>query len=146
MSKGNTFENDWLRLIFWGDPIANIADNATVSPLALLYASLHSADPGEAGNQATSEAAYAGYARVAVPRAPSGWTISGSIVHPAAAIIFPELASGSGNYPFFGIGTALSGAGKLLYYGPITNSAGGALAPSAGIAPYIGTDTVITED
>lgn len=36
MSKGNTFENDLLKLIFQGVAIANIADNAASSPLTNL--------------------------------------------------------------------------------------------------------------
>ncbi len=48
MSKGNTFENDLLKLIFNATAIANIADNAGSSPLTNLYVSLHTADPGEA--------------------------------------------------------------------------------------------------
>lgn len=65
MSKGNTFENDWLLLIFNATAIANIADNAASAPLTNLYVSLHTADPGEAGDQTTNEAAYTSYARVA---------------------------------------------------------------------------------
>ena len=70
MSKGNTFENDFLKLIFNGTAIANIADNAASDPLANLYVSLHSADVGEGGNQGTNEIAYGDYARVAVVRGP----------------------------------------------------------------------------
>ncbi|SMO95146.1 hypothetical protein SAMN06265173_12944 [Thalassovita litoralis] len=33
MSKGNTFENDLLKLIFNGDAIANLADNAGAAPV-----------------------------------------------------------------------------------------------------------------
>ena len=51
MSKGNTFENDWMKLIFNATAIANIADNAASSPLTNLYVSLHTADPGETGDQ-----------------------------------------------------------------------------------------------
>ena len=68
MSKGNTFENDILKLIFNATAIANIADNAASSPLTNLYASLHTADPGEAGDQTTNETSYTSYARVAVAR------------------------------------------------------------------------------
>ena len=73
MSKGDTFENDLLKLIFQAVAIANLADNAATGPLTNLYVSLHTADPGEAGNQSTSEATYTGYARVAVARTAGGW-------------------------------------------------------------------------
>lgn len=42
------------------------------------YVSLHTGDPGEAGDQTTNEATYAGYARVAVARDSGGWTVTGS--------------------------------------------------------------------
>lgn len=63
MSKGNTFENDLLQLIFNAVAIANLAQNG-VSPITNIEVSLHTADPGEAGDQTTSETAYTGYARI----------------------------------------------------------------------------------
>lgn len=47
MSKGNTFENDLLGLIFNGDAIANLADDAATSPLTDLYVALHTGDPAK---------------------------------------------------------------------------------------------------
>lgn len=95
MSKGNTFENDLLKLIFNATAIANIADNAATSPLTNLYVSLHTADPGEAGDQTTNEAAYTSYARVAVARTSGGWTITDNSVSPNSDITFPEATGGS---------------------------------------------------
>jgi hypothetical protein len=51
MSKSNAFETDLLGLIFNGTAITTIADNAASTPLTNLYLALHTADPGEAGNQ-----------------------------------------------------------------------------------------------
>jgi len=82
MSKGNTWENDLLKLIFNATAIANIAANAASSPLTNLYVSLHTADPGEAGDQTTSEATYTSYARVAVARTSGGFTVTGNSVSP----------------------------------------------------------------
>ena len=75
MSKGNTFENDLVALIFNATAIANIADNASSSPLTSLYLALHSLDPGEAGDQTTNEVAYTSYARVAVTRNRGGFSV-----------------------------------------------------------------------
>lgn len=47
--KGDTFENDVLKLIFNGTAIANLADNAASSPLTNLEVSLHTADPTDSG-------------------------------------------------------------------------------------------------
>ena len=54
MSKGNTFENELLLLIFNATAIADLAENDTSSPLTNLYVALHTADPGEAGAQNAS--------------------------------------------------------------------------------------------
>lgn len=142
MSKGNTFENDLLKLIFNAMAIANLADNAATSPLTNLYVSLHTSDPGEAGDQTTNEAAYTSYARVAVARTSGGWTISGNSVSPAAAITFPAATGGSETITHFGVGTDSSGAGKLLYSGTVSPN----IAVSSGVTPELGTGSAITED
>lgn len=142
MSKGNTFENDLLGLIFNADAIANLADNAGTSPLTNLYVALHTADPGEAGNQTTSEATYTSYARAAVARTSGGWTITANSVSPNANIDFPAATGGSETITHVSIGTDSTGTGKILYYGAITPN----IAVSTGVTPRIGTGTTITED
>lgn len=142
MSKGNTFENDLLKLIFNATAIANIADNAASSPLTNLYVSLHTADPGEAGDQTTSEIAYTSYARVAVARTSGGWTVTNNSVSPVADISFPAGTGGSGTATHFGVGTASSGAGKLLYKGAISPN----IVCGNGVTPKLTTATAITED
>ena len=143
MSKGDTFENDLLKLIFNATAIANIADNAASSPLTNLYVALHTADPGESGTQSTSEISYTGYARVAVARTSGGWTITSSSVSPAADITFGTMTAGTGGTATYAsIGVASSGATKILY--------SGALSPSQvvanGVAPIVKAGSTITED
>lgn len=142
MSKGNTFENDLLGLIFNGDAIANLADNAATSPLTNLYVSLHTSDPGEAGDQTTNECAYTSYARVAVARTSGGWTITDNSVSPAANIDFPTAIGGTETATHVAIGTASTGTGKILYSGAITPN----ISISTGVTPRIGTGSTITED
>lgn len=143
MSKADVFENDLLKLIFQATAIANLADNAATSPLTNLYVSLHTADPGESGNQSTSEATYTGYARVAVARTTGGWTVTGNAVENAAAINFPACTGGTNTITHFGVGTLSTGTGKLLYKGALTAS----LAVSAGITPSFAAGALdITED
>jgi len=131
MSFGNTFENDLMKLIFQGTAIANIADNAASSPLTNLYVSLHTADPGEAGDQTTSEATYSSYTRVAVSRDSGGWTVTGNAVTNAALIQFPQATGGTNTITHFAIGTAASSTGKVLARGALSAS----LAVSSGIQP-----------
>lgn len=142
MSKSNSLETSILGLLFNASAIANIADNAASSPLTNLYVSLHTADPGEAGSQTTNECAYTSYARVAVARTSGGWTITGNSVSPVAAISFPEATGGTETVTHFGVGTASSGTGVLLYSGTVTPN----LSVSTGVTPLLKTTSTITED
>lgn len=143
MSKGNTFENDVLKLIFNATAIANIADNASSSPLTNLYVSLHTGDPGEAGDQTTSEATYTSYARVAVERSGTGWTVSGNTATNAALVQFPQCSGGTNTITHVGVGTLTSGGGKLLYKGALDAS----LSVSSGIQPQFAAGALdISED
>lgn len=131
MSLGNTFENDLAKLIFQATAIANVADNAASSPLTNLYVSLHTADPGEAGDQTSNETSYTNYARVAVARTSGGWTVSTNNVSNAAEIAFAQCGATGATITHVGIGTASSGAGKLLCSGALTSN----LAVSQNITP-----------
>ena len=142
MSKGNTYENDLLKLIFNATAIANIADNAASSPLTSLYVSLHTADPGEAGDQTTNECAYTSYARVAVARSGAGFTVTNNSVSPAADVSFPAATGGSETATYFAIGTASSSTGKLLYSGAISPT----ISISNGVTPKLTTASTVTED
>lgn len=146
MSKGNTFENDLLQLIFNNVDIADIGDASGLQNSATagsLYVALHTADPGEAGTAATSEAAYGSYARQAVARSGAGWTVSGNQASNAALVQFPECTSGSETITHVSITTAVSGTSKILYSGALSASR----AVSSGIQPQFAIGAlVVTED
>lgn len=137
MSASNAFENDCMLLLFNNTNIANLGDATGVrgsSTAGSLFVALHTADPGEAGNQTTSEATYTGYARVAVARSSAGWTISGTAptqAANAAVVTFGACTAGSNTITFFSVGDATSGTGEILASGALTAS----LAVSAGITP-----------
>lgn len=86
------------------------------------YIGLHTATPGAGGDQTTNEATYTSYARVAVARTAAGWTISGTNVSNAAAVIFPTATGGSDTITHFSIGSAASGAGNLNWAGALDSS------------------------
>lgn len=146
MSKGNTFENDLLLLIFNNTDAALIGDATGLrgsSTAGSLYVSLHTGDPGEGGNQTTSECAYTSYARVAVARSGAGWTVSSNAVSNAALVQFPQCTGGSETITHFAVGTASSSTGKVLYKGSLSAS----LAVSSGIQPQFSAGEIdITED
>lgn len=125
MSATNNLENEILAHIFTNANIAGIGDATGLrgsSAAGSLYISLHTADPDETGNQSTNEASYGAYARVAVARTGGAWTVSGNAVSNAAAITFPT-ATGTAveTETHFGVGTAATGAGDLLFKGALTD-------------------------
>jgi len=144
MSKTNTWENDLLKLVFQNTSASLIGDATGLvgsGTAGSLYVSLHTADPGEAGDQTTSETSYTSYARVAVARG-GAWTITLNSVSPTANIDFPACTGGSATITHFGVGTSSSGAGKLLYKGTVTPN----IAVATGVTPRMTTATAITED
>jgi hypothetical protein len=134
MSMTNAAEAALLDLLFLNIDWANIGDAAGLQNSAVagsFYISLHTADPGEAGNQSTNEVAYTSYARVAVARTAGGWTRTVSSVANTALVQFPQATGGSATATFFGIGTDSTGAGNLLLKGALNSS----LSISNGIQP-----------
>lgn len=136
MSKSNVFENKMSLHYFNNQPMAGHGD-ATGLPASAVagnyYASMHSADPGEAGNQSTNELSYTGYARVAIPRTTAGFTVTNNVTANAAAVVFPPCTAGSGTATWIQIGTSPTGTGEVLYRYQLSNPS--SLAISAGITP-----------
>lgn len=136
MSKSNTTENDVLLKLFNNTALSWDANTN-------LYVALHTADPGEAGTQTTSEATFTSYARVTVARTSGGFTVSGATASNTALIQFPACTGGSNTITHFSVGTATSGVGQILYSGALTSS----LAVSSGIQPQFAIGALtITED
>ena len=112
----NTLENDII-----GYLLDSVAPSWVVA--GSFYLSLHSADPGEAGNQTTSETNYGAYARQAISRT-TGFTITGDTGANAGLVQFPLGSGGSGTITHLGLGTDLSGTGTLLARAELTSSIG----------------------
>jgi len=147
MSKSNTFENQYLQLIFNNVDIPNIGDAGGIQNSAVagnLYLALHTADPGEAGDQTTNECAYTSYDRVAVARTVGGWTVATNTAINAALAQFPECTGGSETITYVSIGTsAYPTAGVILYSGALTASR----SVSSGIQPQFAASALtVTED
>lgn len=152
MSKSNTFENDLLLLLFNNIDIAALGDAGGVRGSAVagnLYVSLHTADPDEAGTQATGETVYINYERIPVARSVAGWTVATNTVSNAALIQFATCGVTGATLRYFGIGTTAGTgggpypAGKLLYSGQLSSP----LAVSSGIQPQFAIGELdVTED
>lgn len=136
MSKSNAAELDFLNYVFK-------ATAFSWNAISNLYVSLHTSDPGDAGDQTTNEATYTGYARVTVSRSGTGWTVSGGSAINAALLQFPQCTGGSNTITHVGIGIASTGAGQLIYSGALSSP----LSVSNLIQPQFAAGSLsITED
>ncbi len=146
MSMSNTLENGLLEHILNNADVANIGDATGLrgsTSAGSLYVGLHTGDPGEAGSQTTNEISYTGYARVAVSRAGSGWTVTANSASPAANIDFGEMTGGTGGtVTHISIGTDASGTGTLLLSGTTDPDP----VVASGVTPRIKTTSTIVFD
>lgn len=142
MGISDVAENAILSLIFTATAWANVADNASASPIANISYALHTADPTDSGNQQASEAAYTGYARVNVARSGSGHTVTANSVSPDANVDFPAGTGGSGTATHFSVGKTNAGATDVYFSGTVTPN----IVMGDGITPRLTTATAITLD
>jgi len=141
----DTMENRLMLLLFNNTNFADVGDATGLrgsTTAGSLFLSAHTADPAEAGTQTTSEVTYTSYARVTVARSAGGFTITANSVSPAAVVTFPTGTGGSGTITHFGIGTASSGAGVLLWRGTVTPNivTGNGITPSYTVASAVTVD------
>lgn len=113
MSKSNSTENDTLKVILKGVSPAYLA-NPNV------YVALHTADPGEAGTQTTSETAYTNYARQPIVKA-TGWTDGGSTFSNAALVQFPQCGVTGATITHVSVGELLTTGGQIYYSGALNS-------------------------
>lgn len=146
MSIGNTTENAILNLILRATAWANYADNASSSPQTNIGVSLHTSDPGEAGDATTNEIAYTSYTRVNVARSTGFAAASGGSTSPAADITFPAGTGGSGTATHFALAKSNAspptGAQTILFSGTVTPN----IVCGNGVTPYLTTASAVTID
>ncbi len=142
-AKSTYYANGLLNLIFNATTFPNLAINATAGPLTVLEISLHTASPGAGGSQTTNEISYTGYARVPVTRDNTGFTVTANGVVPVDPIAFGEctVIGSPTDVTYFAIGTAHSGTGHLLYFGPVDP----VVNVDVGVTPTLNIATQVTE-
>jgi hypothetical protein len=144
MSASNSLETAILSLFFENANYANVGDATGLrgsSTAGSVYVSLHTSDPGEAGDQTTNESAYTNYARVAVARSTAAWTVTGNSATNDAVITFPQCGATPSTITHFGVGRSSSGAGELYFSGTCS------LAVSSGITPeFAASALTVTAD
>ena len=133
--KGDIYANELFLHALENENIALIGDATgllAAGTVGSVYVSLHTSVTGlSAGDQETNECSYTGYARVAVARTAGAWTTAAKATENTASVDFAECTAGSSTATHFAVGTATSGAGKILYWGELDAP----LAISAGITP-----------
>ena len=143
MSKSDTWENGVLAVLFNATSMAGLVQDSSGGGNVNLYCALHTADPTDtpSSGMGTSEATYTSYTRVAVERSSSGWTVSGSSVHPSTDITFPQATGGSDTISYWSVGLSTNSTADVLYSGTVTPN----IAVSNGVTPRLTTATAVTE-
>lgn len=134
MSATNVFENGMLSLIFENANYANVGDATGLrgsTTAGVFHISLTTADPGETGDQTTSESAYTNYARQSVARSTAAWTVASGVADNDAAINYPTGGATGSLVTHFAVGSDLSGAGNRFMNGALAS----ALQVNNGITP-----------
>jgi hypothetical protein len=127
MGASDSLSNGMMALLFTNEAFAGIGDAGGLLPSSVdgsLVVGLHSASPGDDGDQTTNECAYTPYQRVAVVRTTAGWALSGHQAANVEDLQFPKCTAGSDTARFWSIGTASSGSGVLLFHGPMGSKRG----------------------
>lgn len=142
MSFSNAAESGLMKLLFQAVAWANIADNTATSPDTNISMALHTADPGEAGTQSTSEATYTSYARQNVARTTGGFSESAGVVSPLANVSFPAATGGTSVVSNFSAGRPGGGASAIHMKGTVTPN----ISVSNPIQPILSTATTLSLD
>lgn len=136
MSKSDTSENATLNAQLRGVDIPWRAGTNR-------WISLHVWDPGEAGTAITNEATFTGYARALVVASSWFTTPSGGSSSNTGQITYAECTAGTNTVDYVSIVDTASGAGNIIYSGPLTASR----TISAGITPFFAIGSlVVTEN
>lgn len=135
-SKKDSFEDALLKLIFQNTNIANIGDTTGLrgsGTAGNLYIALYTAAPTDGA--AGTETVYTNYARVAVARDNTKWTVSGTTptnCANAAAITFAQCGATGATLVAFAICKAgTRDIDDAIYWGDLTSN----LVVSNGITP-----------
>jgi hypothetical protein len=116
MSAVNSFATALANLILNNQAITGIGDAGGLLPSASdgnLYLALFTTDPGETGD-VTNECAYTSYARVAIARDNSEWTVTNGVAQNVNTITFPNATGGSETATHWGLMSAISGDNMII--------------------------------
>lgn len=145
MGIGQAHAVDLLEHIFHNLNVFKLGDAYGLRPsvsAGSLFASLHTAAP--VGPQNSNEATYAGYTRVAVPRAIAKWTLQSVVVGSevwvvnADDIAFPTATDGPQTLTHVSLGQEVGGASVRMF----TSALAAPIVIGSGDAPNIAAATL----
>lgn len=122
MPKGTTACNNILALMYNATAWADVAENDSSSPAAVIQMALATASYAASDALNADEATYTNYVRQTPARTTGGWTApSGGATSNAAAIEYPQCGA-SGNTIVAAATGKGAGAGELWHYGDLNAS------------------------
>jgi hypothetical protein len=114
MSKSNYLENQLLLYTF-NQVVPDFDADATY------YFTLHTDPINDDDTQDVNEVPYGGWSRVAISRTAGEWVVTGVTVANINDIACPKCLSNPCVAKYGSIGRLASGAGKILFSGPLTD-------------------------
>jgi len=121
MPKSTNTCNNILALIYNATAWANVADNASASPIAVIQMALATASYSVSSTLASNETVYTNYVRQTPARTTGGWTVpSGSATSNAAAIEYPQCGVTGATITSAATGKG-AGAGDIFHYGDLNS-------------------------
>jgi hypothetical protein len=143
-SKKDVFETEILQHIFQNAAIANIGNAGGLQPSSVagnFYIALYTTAYDDAS--AGTEANYTGYARVAVPRSASGFSVANGVAANAAAVTFPLCTAGNNTILSACVCTgSVAGVNDAKYGGDLAAS----LSVSQNITPEIAAGAFVINE
>lgn len=122
MPKSTTTCNNILALIYNATPWANIADNASTSPITTTPMALATASYTTSSTLSSNETVYTNYVRQTPARTTGGWTApAGGATSNAAAIEYPQCGATGATITSAAVGKS-SGAADIFHYGTLNAS------------------------
>lgn len=122
MPKSTNTCNNFLALLYNATAWANIADNASASPIASVYMALATASYTVSSTLSSNETSYTNYVRQSVARTTGGWTApASSATSNAAAIEYPQCGVTGATITSAAVGKS-TGAADIFHYGDLNSS------------------------
>ena len=119
MPKSTNTCNNFLALLYNATAWANVADNASASPITTISVALSTVTGAVGDTMSTNEATYTNYARQTVARTTGGWVAPASrVTSNAAQITFPQCGVTGNTITSAKTGKA-AGASDVYHYGDL---------------------------